>query len=103
MSTRIQYLAPTPVTITVYDRYGSFEITVTDQFCERMIVAMPSGRLAGYPEARERDLAEARRGVAEYVTRYQRLYPHATTVELTCGCLGGTISCRHRASSRVNV
>lgn len=75
-------MSTTPTVITVYDQGGTFVVTITDQFGERLSISVPSGRLAGYAEARARCLAEAVEKVRQHVARLRTTYPAADVVGL---------------------
>jgi len=73
--------------VNVYDEGGSFVVTVVQLERERMLVSIPSGRQAGYPEARQSLLEEALRKVQAYVDRY----PGATVTRFApCARCSGT-------------
>jgi hypothetical protein len=66
---RTETVIPTnykPITVITEDDGGGVLYVFTDYGDgPRLSMSVPSGRMAGYPEARERGLAEARRKIAD--------------------------------------
>lgn len=75
-------MSTTPTVITVHDKGGTFLVTITDDLGERLSVSIPTGRLAGYEEARARNLVEAIDKVRAHVAKTRLRYPTAEVVGL---------------------
>jgi ribosomal protein S12 methylthiotransferase accessory factor YcaO len=75
-------VSPSPTVITVHDQGGTFTVTITDQISTRLSASFPSGRLAGYAEARARCLGEAVEKVRKHVERLRTTYRTAEVVGL---------------------
>jgi hypothetical protein len=58
-------------TVATDDQHSTLIVTVDyhDGRGPQLSLSVPSGRLAGYPEARERGLAEARERIAAHVAK----------------------------------
>jgi hypothetical protein len=72
--------SPTPRTIKIYDTDATFAVCVADEFGERLSVSVPTGRLAGYPEARRDCLDKAIRKVRAHVEAMTKVYVGADVV-----------------------
>jgi hypothetical protein len=60
--------------IEIRDEGATLTVWTVDDFGERLSVSVPSGRLAGYPEARRSSLAEAIAEVRKHAAAAQRVY-----------------------------